>query len=236
MNLQFDSETNAMNYTVLHRHFAFLNYALKAWGLRARDSPTAETEVYWNEVAAMLHHKNRISYGLYPWIDERYYTRSRYVNLTWPEFIEDMQLAPVSPAYLLFIFAYFGIFGQCIHHYIKNADAEAINAQMQTWQYSALYLATDNCQETFVRRLLENPNLDVNIKAVSGRTPLHGAVENGYEMLVRLLLEEPGIEINAIDQDGRTPLFSAVNSNNIINARNGCGDIYTFVNSCSERP
>jgi ankyrin repeat protein len=215
MNLQFDSETNAMNYTALHRHFAFLDYAVKSWGLHARDSPTAETEVYWNEVAAMLHHKNRISYGLYPWIDKRFYTRSKYVHLTWPEFIEDMQLAPVSPAYLLFIFAYFGVFGQCIHHYIKNADAEAINAQMQTWQYSALYLATDNCQETFVSRLLENPNLDVNIKAVSGRTPLHCAVDNGYEILVRLPLEEPGIEINTIDQDGRTPLFSAVSSNNI---------------------
>jgi ankyrin repeat protein len=48
--------------------------------------------------------------------------------------------------------------------------------------------AAKNGHEAVVWVLLEH-NLNVNLKNLSGRTPLQGAVRNGHEAIVLLLLE-----------------------------------------------
>ena len=61
---------------------------------------------------------------------------------------------------------------------------------------------------TSVKRLLSIRNITVNVKDVSGYTPLHYAARNGHIEITRLLLQN-GAEVNAKNNVGSTPLHWA---------------------------
>ena len=71
--------------------------------------------------------------------------------------------------------------------------------------------ASSLCKEgltTSVKRLLSIRNINVNLKDVSGDTPLHWAAYNGHVEIARLLLQN-GADVNAINNVGSTPLHYA---------------------------
>ena len=65
-----------------------------------------------------------------------------------------------------------------------------------------------------VIRLLSIRNINVNVKDVSGNTPLHWAARNGHVEITRLLLQN-GAEVNAKNNYGNTPLFCAAENGHI---------------------
>ena len=71
-----------------------------------------------------------------------------------------------------------------------------------------LHHCAKNGLTTSVKRLLSIRNINVNVKDVSGSTPLHDAAENGHVEIARLLLEN-GADVNAKINNGNTPLHYA---------------------------
>jgi parallel beta-helix repeat protein len=75
--------------------------------------------------------------------------------------------------------------------------------------WSALHMAEKHASVEILKILLEEENVNVNITADEGCTPLHHAAENGHDEIIELLLSN-GAEINLRDQEGRTPLARAI--------------------------
>jgi hypothetical protein len=71
-----------------------------------------------------------------------------------------------------------------------------------------LHHCAENGLTTSVIRLLSIRNINVNLKDVSGFTPLHWAARNGHIEIARLLLQN-GADVNANDNFGYTPLHLA---------------------------
>jgi ankyrin repeat protein len=67
---------------------------------------------------------------------------------------------------------------------------------------------------TSVKRILSIRNINVNVKDVYGRTPLHWAARNGRIEIARLLLQN-GAEVNAKDNIGFTPLHFAASKGHV---------------------
>lgn len=66
-----------------------------------------------------------------------------------------------------------------------------------------------------VKLLLEQPNIKVNARNSSGKTPLHIAAKYGFVDIVQLLLKNPKIQPNWVDSYNSTPLEYAVESGNL---------------------
>ncbi|KAI6218180.1 Ankyrin repeat-containing protein [Aphelenchoides fujianensis] len=60
-----------------------------------------------------------------------------------------------------------------------------------------------------VRRLLKDPNVEINKRNAAGDTPLHIAVERGYKEITRMLLEA-GASVRAKNNDGWSPMVEAI--------------------------
>jgi hypothetical protein len=101
-------------------------------------------------------------------------------------------------------FAYFGIVSDFIRDQIRSLSYDGINIQLTcdggatSWKFTvtALFLAAMNGREEFVRLLLENPNLDLNLKDLGatylgfdGDTALSIATRNGHASISKLLKE-----------------------------------------------
>ena len=54
-------------------------------------------------------------------------------------------------------------------------------------------------------------NIQVNLTAFDGSTPLHIAAEFGFDKVVKELLKNSSIEVNLEDVFGATPMFLAAN-------------------------
>lgn len=78
--------------------------------------------------------------------------------------------------------------------------------------YNALHVAAQNGQDMVMRLLLaHSPNVDINSRDASGRTPLLWAAYRGNVEVVGMLLEHKNeINLDAVDGDGRGPLHWAV--------------------------
>ncbi|RXW18603.1 hypothetical protein EST38_g7252 [Candolleomyces aberdarensis] len=76
---------------------------------------------------------------------------------------------------------------------------------------TALLWASLYGQDSIVRLLLSNPNVDSNYKDKDGNTALILATRGGFEGVVRALLtQSPGVNVNARDRNGDTALSLAV--------------------------
>jgi hypothetical protein len=71
-----------------------------------------------------------------------------------------------------------------------------------------LHFCVENGLTTSVKRLLSIRNINVNVKDVSGSTPLNDAALNGH-IEISLLLLQNGAEMNARSNYGSTPLHYA---------------------------
>ena len=81
-----------------------------------------------------------------------------------------------------------------------------------------LYHACSYNKVEIVKLLLEQPNIDINIKKekdYNAHTPLHIACYHQYIEVVKLLLEQPFIDVNSQDNNGHTPLDLICKNNNI---------------------
>lgn len=78
--------------------------------------------------------------------------------------------------------------------------------------YNSLHVAAQNGQDMVMRLLLaHSPNVDINSRDASGRTPLLWAAYRGNVEVVSMLLEhKQEIDLDAVDGDGRGPLHWAV--------------------------
>lgn len=72
-------------------------------------------------------------------------------------------------------------------------------------------LSTACCQENLpmVRSLLRHPEIDPNVSAVLGETPLHEMALTGKCSAYQIVLDHPKTDACALDYDGRTPLAVA---------------------------
>jgi len=60
-----------------------------------------------------------------------------------------------------------------------------------------------------VKLLLAHPNINVNLKDKSGRTPFSYGCECDNVSVVEVLLKDPRVDVTLEDDDGRTPLWWA---------------------------
>ena len=70
---------------------------------------------------------------------------------------------------------------------------------------SALHIACRESSFSCVEYLLENKEVDVNLKSEGGFTPLHFACFNGDILIVKLLIDK-GADKNIVDSKGRKPV------------------------------
>jgi hypothetical protein len=64
--------------------------------------------------------------------------------------------------------------------------------------------------------LVENSEVDLNIRDNWGRSPLWEAASSGYKTIVELLLDSDKVDPEARDEQGRTPLLAAIPKNSIV--------------------
>jgi hypothetical protein len=83
-----------------------------------------------------------------------------------------------------------------------------MNVKLGRWGKTQLHHCAENGLTTSVKRLLSIRNINVNLKDVTGSTPLHSAVMNGHVEIARLLLQN-GADVNARCNGGSTPLHYA---------------------------
>ena len=75
--------------------------------------------------------------------------------------------------------------------------------------FTALHVACDKGRESTVAILLAHPDIDVNLKNSSGKTPFSWACFSGQISSVQRLIRDSRIQINEPDNDGYTPLMWA---------------------------
>ena len=75
--------------------------------------------------------------------------------------------------------------------------------------FTALMYAVYNNDIKIAKKLIDLPDIDVNIQNDTGKTALIFAVMNQNDQTVDLLLESPAINVNLIDSDGKTALMYA---------------------------
>lgn len=78
-----------------------------------------------------------------------------------------------------------------------------------TEERTLLYCACRDGKVEFVRALLSDKRVNVNLSAKNGMTPLYSACLNNRENVVVLLVAHPKIDINKATQLGFTPLYVA---------------------------
>jgi len=71
-----------------------------------------------------------------------------------------------------------------------------------------LWSASSGGHKAAVQVLLATNAVDVNVRSISGRTPLFWAAAQGHSEVVQLLLDY-GAEQNYTDKDGRSPIHVA---------------------------
>jgi hypothetical protein len=89
-----------------------------------------------------------------------------------------------------------------------------MNVKMGRRGMTQLHHCAENGFTTSVKRLLSIRNINVNVKDVSGDTPLHYAARNGHIEISHLLLQN-GAEVNVRSMWGRTPLHYAASQGHI---------------------
>lgn len=62
----------------------------------------------------------------------------------------------------------------------------------------------------FVKQLLMDPRVNVNLADNAGDTPLHAAATSCHPAVVRELVRHPVIDMNATNKRGETPLKKAI--------------------------
>ena len=67
-----------------------------------------------------------------------------------------------------------------------------------------------NCYLPIVQYLIEQQNVDINIKGFKEKTPLHYACLNGHIPIAEYLISK-GANIEAKDEDGNSPYDCASN-------------------------
>jgi hypothetical protein len=87
-----------------------------------------------------------------------------------------------------------------------------MNVKLGRWGETQLHHCAENGFTTSVKRLLSIRNINVNVKDVSGSTPLHWAAYNGHIEIVRLLLQN-GADVNAKSNYGSTLHWAASHGN-----------------------
>ncbi|KAI9148347.1 Non-reducing end alpha-L-arabinofuranosidase BoGH43A [Paramyrothecium foliicola] len=88
---------------------------------------------------------------------------------------------------------------------VKRMQIDSEDAVSKTLLLSAAQKGHD----TVVKLLLENSNVDVNVRTVYGDTSLGLAAKEGHNTVIRLLLSRRNIDVNAVDGFNRTPLLWA---------------------------
>jgi ankyrin repeat protein len=63
--------------------------------------------------------------------------------------------------------------------------------------------------ESLLKRLMEDPTIDIDSKDFNGQTPLWWAALNGRDGVIKLLLESGKVDINSRNNGGTTPLWHA---------------------------
>ena len=76
-------------------------------------------------------------------------------------------------------------------------------------QWSGLHAASFYGHAEVVKLLLAHPNIDVNMKNISGQTPFSIGCWQGRVTVVRVLLKDPRVDISLDDNDRRTPLWQS---------------------------
>jgi len=101
-----------------------------------------------------------------------------------------------------------------VDHQLKNNPDCDPNIHMKyTRGLTPLHVAVFNNQIEIVKRLLEEPNINVNIQTEDGKTALHLAAINGRFEMIALLLKAPNANLNIQDDIGDTVLHLILDVN-----------------------
>jgi ankyrin repeat protein len=112
---------------------------------------------------------------------------------------------------------YDGNYGSVLHLFIDNKSG--LNRNLGLYKYEKM--------DEILLYFLSLDNVDLNIRDVISRTPLHIAVQNSSLSVVVLLLEQDNIDINLKGIRGRSPIYSIVPVDHEKNMR----DIYVLFDS-----
>ena len=83
------------------------------------------------------------------------------------------------------------------------------NKKLNKQGHKALHVAAGKGYQEMVALLLQQPDIELNIRDKEGDTPLHIAAHYGHQEVVLLLLNQPGIDVNASSFKGWKALHEA---------------------------
>jgi ankyrin repeat protein len=114
---------------------------------------------------------------------------------------------------------------------LKNTECESISlsSSLEYFNYpvffftmlnnksfdDALFAATKECNIDIIRYLVEQRNVDVNIKDEKGQTPLHFATESCNISIIKYFVEQGRADVNIKSNTNQTPLQIAINRDSI---------------------
>jgi len=101
--------------------------------------------------------------------------------------------------------AYYGKLPE-VKEILQSNPIVNVNWKFDDGDLTALHESCGRGHDSMVVFLLAHPDIDVNLKTISGTTPFKLACENGKTACVRLLLKDSRVNINESDRDGYTAL------------------------------
>jgi ankyrin repeat protein len=92
---------------------------------------------------------------------------------------------------------------------LKVLLEHGVDINAKGYDMTALVCAAQHEQWEIVRMLLQEDDIDINLKSTDGKTLLSSVIENGEMEVLEILLERDDVEIDSKEDDGSTPLLLA---------------------------
>ncbi|KDR67657.1 hypothetical protein GALMADRAFT_146939 [Galerina marginata CBS 339.88] len=196
---QISYQSQLSNVLYSNKSYPLLLYVYNHWGIHAQSChrenglPTAVSAFF-------------LTCGLYPWHDPTVRYESTFDRFELPHIASCYGLSDLLPQILLFHnkptaegrlpLHLCAMYGQDrIMKALLETHPKALNIK-DKYGDTALTLACCNNHESTVKLLISYDNIDINLPAGSGNTPLMLAVENGNLVITQLLIEHPCLNPN----------------------------------------
>ena len=96
----------------------------------------------------------------------------------------------------------------------KIESVDINKAFARNYDYTVLMLATLRKKEAVVKHLLQQRNVDINLKGSKGYSALSLAAATNCKAIIDMLLEQKNLDINATNDNGATALLIAAETGN----------------------
>lgn len=101
-----------------------------------------------------------------------------------------------------------------VNKFLEDKTLRIVNSKDRTTREGALHIVTRRNDATYLRVLLQQDDVDMNIQDGRGNTPLLIAAERGWVEGVQILIRYRA-NVNLANVSGETPLIRAVQVHNV---------------------